>query len=93
MNFYHKFINKLHISSKPFYTPLPDNISFIWTPEIDKLFNDIKTSLSKDAELAILNTTHPFYVTVEASLIGLGAILFQSNTDNKMQVLFYNFCI
>ena len=90
MNFYSKFINKLHISLKPFYTLLHDDISFEWTPELDKLFNQIKLSLSKDAELAIPNTTHPFYITVDASLIGLGAVLFQPNSKNKMQIISYN---
>ena len=90
MNFYSKFINKLHISLKPFYTLLHDDIPFEWTPDLDKLFNQIKLSLSKEAELAIPNTTHPFYITVDASLIGLGAVLFQPNSKNKMQIISYN---
>ena len=90
MNFYSKFINKLHISLTPFYTLLHDDILFEWTPDLDKLFNQIKLSLSKDAELAIPNTTHPFYITVDASLIGLDAVLFQPNSKNKMQIISYN---
>ena len=81
MNFYSKFPNKLHTSLKPLFTLLHVDIAFEWTPELDKLFNEIY--LSKVAELAIPNTTHPFYITVDASLIGLGAILFQPNTDKK----------
>ena len=50
----------------------------------------MKLSLSKGAELAIPNTTHPFYITVDASLIGLGAVSFQPNTHNKMLVVSYN---
>ena len=87
MNFYSKFINKLHISLKPFYILLHDDIPFEWTPDPDKLFNRIKLSLSKDAELAIPNTTHPFYISVDAFLIGLGAVLFQPNSKNKMQTI------
>ena len=90
MNFYSKFINKVHISLKPFYTLLHDDVLFEWTPELDKLFNQIKLSLTKDAELAIPNTTHPFYITVDASLNGLGAVLFQPNSKNKMQIISYN---
>ena len=91
MNFYYsKFINKIHNSSKPFYTLLHDDVSFEWTSNLDKHFNQIKLSLSKDAELAIPNTTHPFYITVDASLIGPGAVLFQPNSNNKMQVTSYN---
>ena len=90
MNFYSKFINKLHIFLKPFYTLLHDDILFEWTPDLDKLFNQIKLFLSKDAELAIPNHTHPFYITVDASLIGLGAVLFQPNSKNEMQIISYN---
>ena len=38
-NLYSKFINKLHISLKPFYTLLHDDILFERTPDLDKLFN------------------------------------------------------
>ena len=77
MNFYSK-INKLHISLKPFYTLLHDDIQFEWTLDLDKLAN-----------LAISNTTHPFNITVDAPLIDLGAVLFQPNSKNKMQIISY----
>ena len=91
MNFYSKFINKLHISLKPFYTLLHDDISFEWTPELDKLLIKLNFLFPKMQNLlAIPNTTHPFYITVDASLIGLGAVLFQPNSKNKMQIISYN---
>ena len=34
---------------------------------------------------------HPFFFTDDASLIGLGAVLFQLNEDNKPKVISYNF--
>ena len=37
---------------------------------LTNFFIQIKLSLSKDAELAIPNTTHPVCITVDASLIG-----------------------
>ena len=90
MNFYSKCISKLHLPLKPFYTLLHDDVSCEWTSDLDKLYNEFKLSLSKNAELAIPNTTHPFYITVDASIIGLGAVLFQPNANNKMQVISYN---
>ena len=36
-----------------------------------------------DIELTIPNTTHPFFITVDASLVGLGAVLFQMNEEKK----------
>ena len=90
LNFYSKYIENLHTNLQPLYTLLHDDVPFKWTPELDKLFNTIKQSLTKNTELAIPNTEYPFYITVDASLIGLGAVLFQPNTQNKMQVLSYN---
>ena len=87
MKYYSKFIQNLHISLKPFYTLLHDDAFFKWTPGLNKLFESIKLSLKKDAELAIPNTSKPFYITVDASLISLGAVLFQPNSNNKIQVI------
>ena len=47
-------------------------------------------SLTSETELTIPNTKHPFFITVEVSLIGLGAVLFQLNEQNKMKGLLYN---
>ena len=47
-------------------------------------------SLISETELTIPNTKHPFFITVDASLIGLGAVLFQVNEQNKMKVISYN---
>ena len=46
--------------------------------------------MTADTELTIPNTTHPFFITVDASLVGLGAVLFQVNEENKMKVISYN---
>ena len=46
--------------------------------------------MTADTELTIPNTTHPFFITVDASLVGLGAVLFQMNEENKMKVVSYN---
>ena len=56
MNFYSKFINKLHISLKPFYTLLHDDVSFEWTSDLDKLFNEIKLSLSPKMQNLLIPT-------------------------------------
>ena len=47
-------------------------------------------SLTSETELTIPNTKHPFFITVDASLIGLGAVLFQLNERNKMKGKSYN---
>ena len=53
-------------------------------------FHRIKNALTFDAGLTKPNTKHPFLITADASSIGLGAVFFQLNEDNKMKVLSYN---
>ena len=48
VNFYSKFIEKLHINLKPLYTLLHDDVKFQWTPEIEKIFQDVKNSITAD---------------------------------------------
>ena len=90
LNFYTKFIEKLHINLKPFYDLLHKNTPWKWTDEDEHFFHRLKMSLTSETELTIPNLKHPFFITVDASLIGLGAVLFQLNDQNKMKVILYN---
>ena len=83
LNFYTKFIEKLHINLKLFYNLLHENTPWKWTDEHERLFQKLKMSLTSETELTIPNTKHPFFITVDASPIGLGAVLFQLNDQNK----------
>ena len=90
LNFYTKFIEKLHINLKPIYNLLHENTPWKWTEDHERLFQTLKTSLTSNTEPTIPNTKHPFFITVDASLIGLGAVLFQLNEQNQMKVISYN---
>ena len=39
VNFYSKFIEKLHNNLKPLYTLLHDDVKFQWTPELEKKYS------------------------------------------------------
>ena len=90
VNFYSKFVEKLHINLKPLYTLLHEDVTFQWTPELEKIIQDVKNAMTAETELTTPNTKHPFFITVDASLVGLGAVLFQMYEENKMRVLSYN---
>ena len=93
LNFYTNFIEKLHVNLKPFYDLLHDTKPWKWTDEHETLFQHLRMSLTAETELTIPNTKHRFFTTVDASLIGLGAVLFRLNEENKMKVISYNSCI
>ena len=77
LSFYTKFIEKLHINHKPFFDLLHETTPWKWTNEHKNLFQKLKMSLTSETELTIPNTKHPFFITVDASLIGLGTVPFQ----------------
>ena len=90
LNFYTKFIEKLHINLNPFYDLLHENIPWSWTTEHETLIHKLKNAITSDTEFTIPNTKHPFFIIVDASLIGLSGVLFQINDNNKMKVISYN---
>ena len=71
LNFYTKFLEKLHINLKPLYDLLRENIPWKWTNEHEQLFQKLKTSLTSETELTKPNTKHPFSITVDAYWIRL----------------------
>ena len=93
VNFHSKFIENLRIDLKPLYTLLHDDVKFQWTPELEIIFKDVKNNLTAETESTISNTKHPFFITIDAFLVGLGAVLVQMNEENKMKVISYNFRI
>ena len=69
LNYYTEFLEKLHINLKPFYDLLHEN-----TPH-ESLFQKLTIYLTSETDLTIPNTEHiPFFIKVDASLIGLGAV-------------------
>ena len=77
LNFNTKFIEKLPINLQPSYNLLHENTLRNWTPEHELLFTKLRSSLIY------------VFITVDASLIGLDAVLFQLNGDNQMKVVSY----
>ena len=75
-NFYTKVIGKFHINL---------NLLMIYYKKI--LRGHGLLNLKHDTELTKPKTKHPFFNTVDVSLIGLGAVRFQLNENNKVKVI------
>ena len=69
LNVFTKFKEKQRINLKPFYDLLHENTPWKWTVEHESLFQKLKMSLTSETELTIPNKKHPFFITVDASLI------------------------
>ena len=90
LNIYTNCSENLHTNLKPFYDLLHENTPWKWTDEHETLFHKLKMSRTSETDFTIPNTKHPFFITVDNSLIGLGAVLFQLNEKDEMKVMSYN---
>ena len=75
---------------KPQYDFFLDSIKFHWNNELEALFQQIKTSVTKDVILTSPDTKHPFSIFVDTSLNGIGCVSFQINNKVKLDVTSYN---
>ena len=81
-----KYKQLLHNLFQNTLLPLITEFPFYWTEEHGRLFQQLKTTLTSEKELTIPNTKHTLFISVNASIIGLRAVIFQPNGDNTMKV-------
>ena len=89
MNFYSKFIDKLHFNMKSLYDWLHDIFKVHRNNEVETLFQQIKTTSTKSVTLTIPITNHLFFITVDSSLIGIGSVLFHMNDKGEVDFISY----
>ena len=88
-NFLSCFSDKLYVNMKPLYITLHDNKNFHWNNEVETLFQQIKTPITKDVTLTLPNTNHSYFITVNFSLTDVGSVLFQTNKKGTLDNISY----
>ncbi|KAK3559696.1 hypothetical protein QTP86_017675, partial [Hemibagrus guttatus] len=84
-NFYRKFIRNFSSVAAPLSALTKGNIAgFHWGPEAELAFNKLKCRFTSAPILILPNPEIPFIVEVDASDVGVGAVLSQRGADNKL---------
>ena len=60
-------------------------MSFIWSEEQEKTFNEVKRLITKTPVLQYFDLEKPVVVQVDASKSGLGGALMQPNDEGLLQ--------
>ena len=85
LNFLSKYVYKIRLYLRPFYSNLRQQNNFEWTTKHQKRFEKIKKLLTEQILVTIPDPNHPFYAMCDASNFGIGAALLQSHSGtNKM---------
>lgn len=87
-NYYRRFIANFATLTKPLTELTGKRIEFNWTTKCDEAFESLKQKLIQPPILRYPDFSKPFTVTVDASQLGCGAMLSQSNGDNDLPITF-----
>ena len=87
INFLAKYVYGMQPILQPFYNLLHKETEFKWTQEHQKIFEQMKKTITHKLELTMPDTTKPFYIITDASNTGIGAALLQQHpTEKKMKL-------
>ena len=91
INFLAKYVYGMQPILQPLYNLLHKENDFKWTKEHQKIFEQMKKTITHNLELTIPDTTKPFYIITDASNTGIGAALLQQHpTEKKMRLISAN---
>lgn len=89
INFYHEYIQKRAIILDPLHNLLRKNQKFIWSEDCQNAFDKIKDLLCSQPVLSIYDPDLPINIYTDASLEGVGAILKQTQPNDKEKPVAY----
>lgn len=83
-SYYHRFIHKFAAIAKPLHALTSKTATFQWTLECRSAFESLKCKISQAPILAYPNFDVPFVLQTDASILGLGAVLSQKQSDGQL---------
>ena len=84
-NFYQKFISSFSNITHLLLDFIKQSNLWIWGPDQEKAFWNLQVTFTRQLVLTFLNTSKPFTLMTNASLMASGAVLMQHNTNRDMQ--------
>ena len=89
-NFYRKFIRNYSSVASPLHDLTSPHRPFVWSPDCEAAFQGLKRSFTTAPVLALPDPSQQFVVEVDASDVGIGAVLSQINPkDGKLHPCAY----
>ena len=84
IGYFRRFVPNFSILSAPLTNLLQKNVKFVWNVECEESFKKLKAIICNPPILRLPNFNKPFKLAVDASSIGIGAVLLQED-DNSIE--------
>ena len=88
-SYYRKFIRGFSSIVKPLNALLKKNTEYEWNDEAQIAFDELKGRLTTTPILRYPDFKKPFYISTNASGLGMGAVLAQKDEEGKEYVIEY----
>ena len=88
-SYYRRFVPNFAKVAGPLHVLTKKNVPFLWTPQCQVAFKNIKELLTSVPVLAFPCFDKPFILETDASGTGLGAVLAQRQDDNTIRPIAY----
>jgi hypothetical protein len=88
-SYYRKFIRNFAKTSRPLHQLTCKNARFIWTPNCQSAFEELKEHLTTPPVLAYPCFQRDFVLETDASIDGIGAVLGQYQDDENLHPVSY----
>ena len=84
-NFYRRFVRNFGAIASPLHALTSSKVPFVWNPQAERAFQQLKERFTTAPILTVPDPRRQFVVEVDASNVGIGAILSQKSAkDNKL---------
>ncbi len=87
--YYRPFIKNFAAIASPLTKLLKKDVAFHWEAAHEQSFNELKSLLTNAPVLAFPEHSEPFIICTDASSLGLGAVLMQTDARGKNYVITY----
>ena len=89
VNYLSKFSSKFAALGAPIYSVTGQSSEWLWGPQQNKVFEDIKTELSSTPVLCAFDLNRRHRISADSSQFALGAVLLQQNEKGQWQPVEY----
>lgn len=87
ISFYHSFVKNFATIASPLYDLTKKGVDFVWSRQTEESFNTLKSAVAAHVSLNKFDVNAKLIVEVDASPMGVGAVLLQQHQDGSMSTI------